>query len=689
MKNTPFLILFLLCGWGMRSQDLSADFLTAEIDIHPIPQDQSIMGRVHYTFMAGAAADSLYIDARDMDFTTVRIDGEEVPFSYDRAVLSVAAPLAPGRHTWSIVYQCQPSQTVYFIGWEDDVEGNEQVWTQGQGKYSSHWVPSFDEMQEKVVFNLKVRTDPQYEVVANGRQTRRYLEEGQQVWEYTMQAPMSSYLLAFALGAFAFTKEVSSSGVPLKWYYPKGEGEKASATYRYSREVFDFLEEEIGRPYPWQDYKQVPVSDFMYAGMENTGATFFSDAYLTDSIGQVDMLYLGVDAHELAHQWFGNLVTETGGASHWLHEGFAQYYAYLAQEQILGSEAVAWKLYTSARQLGGQDEKGEGTALTDPGSNSLVFYEKGAWALVALRDMLGDETYRDGIRAYLDAFAYRNADVDAFLRVMEGVSGRSLAEYRETWLDSATFPMAWVRGYLSKYTSIEYFMGLRASGLPSGGIREAWNASALPQYRVALLQEFGASFSRTDFERAFAVPDIEVRKAVLTALGTLPDWSMDWAKPQLDAPSYDLRQRTLLSLWAADPAGRTRYLEATEQNGSFTSLEFRQLWWFLAVFTEGFRTAGQKAGYLESLRNTTAAGYPVEARIQAFQMLQEVDAMAGANYRDLVRATVHHNWRFRIFARRFFDDLVASRPQEAFWKNALEGMRLSDFPYVNHKLQTL
>ena len=671
------------------SQELQADFLTAEIDIRPVPEDRLISGRVVYTFTADAALDSLYIDARDMDFTGVRLDGEEVPFHYDGAVLSVAAPLTSGRHSWSMVYHCQPSQAVYFIGWEDDIPGNEQIWTQGQGKYSSHWVPSFDDMREKVVFNIKVRTDPSYEVVANGRQTRRYMEAGLQVWEFAMQAPMSSYLLAFALGEFTYINEVSSSGVPLRWYYPKGREGEAVATYRYSREVFDFLEKEIGRPYPWQDYKQLPVSDFMYAGMENTGATFFSDAYLTDSLGQVDLPYLAVDAHELAHQWFGNLVTETDGASHWLHEGFAQYYAYLAQEPLLGPEAVAWMLYASARQLEEQDEKGEGTALTDPASNSLTFYEKGAWALEALRDQLGDETYRDGIRSYLQAFAYGNADVDAFLRVMEGVAGKSLAEYRKTWLDSRTFPMEWVGEYLSEYTSIQYFMELRASGLPSGGIREAWDAAALPQYRAALLQAFGPSFARSDFERAFAESDIEVRKALLTALGALPDWSLYWVESQLGAPSYDLRQQALLSLWIADPTGRARYLEATEQNGSFSSPGFRQLWWFLAVFTEGFRTASEKAIYLESLRNTTAAGHPVQIRMQAFQMLQQADALDGRNYRDLVRATDHHNWQFRLFARRFFDNLVEATPQETFWQNILEGMPLSDFPYVNHKLQSL
>ncbi len=86
--------------------------------------------------------------------------------------------------------------------------------------------------------------------------------------------------------------------------------------------MFDFLEDEIGFPYPWQNYKQVPVHDFFYAGMENTSLTIFSDAFVVDSIGFNDRNYINVNAHELAHQWFGDLVTAKSGEHHWLQEGF-------------------------------------------------------------------------------------------------------------------------------------------------------------------------------------------------------------------------------------------------------------------------------------------------------------------------------------------------------------------------------
>ena len=115
--------------------------------------------------------------------------------------------------------------------------------------------------------------------------------------------------------------------------------------------MFDFLEEEIGVRYPWQNYKQVPVKDFLYAGMENTSATIFSDAFVVDSTAFVDKNYVNVNAHELAHQWFGDLVTETHGTHHWLQEGFATYYALLAEKDIFGDDYYYHKLYETSQQL--------------------------------------------------------------------------------------------------------------------------------------------------------------------------------------------------------------------------------------------------------------------------------------------------------------------------------------------------
>ncbi len=190
-----------------------------------------------------------------------------------------------------------------------------------------------------MIFNLSAIKDSEYNFIANGIKTDDILlPNGQEKVSYTMQKPISSYLLAFVYGRYHKKTETSNSGVSLEYYFYPEDSLKVEPTYRYSKKMFDFLEEEIGFAYPWQIYKQVPVHDFLYAGMENTSVTIFSDAFMVDAIGFNDKNYVNVNAHELAHQWFGDLVTASSGEHHWLQEGFATYYALLAEREVFGED---------------------------------------------------------------------------------------------------------------------------------------------------------------------------------------------------------------------------------------------------------------------------------------------------------------------------------------------------------------
>src|SRR5690606_22448114 len=201
-----------------------------------------------------------------------------------------------------------------------------------------------------------------------------------------------------------------------------------------TREIFDFLEREIGVAYPWQGYRQVPVQDFLYAGMENTGCTFFSNQYMVDGTAFVDKNYVNVNAHEMAHQWFGNLVTEKSGEHHWLHEGFATYFAYLAEREIFGEEHFHWHMLETAEALWNFSQEGEGEALGNPNAGSLTFYEKGAWALAILHERVGDAHFKKGIGNYLEKYAFRNVEISDFLGEIEKVSGQDLGNFAKDWL---------------------------------------------------------------------------------------------------------------------------------------------------------------------------------------------------------------------------------------------------------------
>ena len=161
--------------------------------------------------------------------------------------------------------------------------------------------------------------------------------------------------------------------------------------------IFDFLEKEIGVKYPWEIYRQISVRDFLYAGMENTSATLFSSNFVVDSIGFEDRNYTNVNAHELAHQWFGDLVTAESSKHHWLQEGFATYYALLVEKKIYGDDYFYSKLYEYAQQLQ-ETSKTDTIPVLNAKASSLSFYQKGAWALHVLHERIGDKVFKKAVQ---------------------------------------------------------------------------------------------------------------------------------------------------------------------------------------------------------------------------------------------------------------------------------------------------
>ncbi|HSP12658.1 MAG TPA: M1 family metallopeptidase, partial [Salegentibacter sp.] len=402
-----FLSIFLLNFSWIFSQDFSTkqlqqvDIKNIDATIAILPESGKVQGEVVYHFEVLEETDSIYLDAREMEFSEVKLNGKSIETRNTGKELWFKEKLKPSEtNEIRLKYLARPQQAMYFINWNvpGNIQASRQVWTQGQGKNSSHWIPIVDNLNEKVIYDLSFDFRNGYEVISNGKLTSvETLNDSVSRWNFQMEKPMSSYLLAVAAGKFQKEEVKTNSGVPMELYLEEGEDSLREPSYRYSKEIFDFLENEIGVPYPWQNYKQVPVQDFLYAGMENTGTTIFSRALLTDEVGFKDRNYVNVNAHELAHQWFGNFVTQEAEEHHWLHEGFATYYALLAEREIFGDDYYYWKLYESAEQLKELSDVGKGEALLRKGGSSLTYYQKGAWALHILREKVGDTAFKSGV----------------------------------------------------------------------------------------------------------------------------------------------------------------------------------------------------------------------------------------------------------------------------------------------------
>ena len=671
------------------------DFITADVYLRPEPAEKLINGEVVYSFEVKQQVDSIFLDAKNMNFLKVELDGNKADFSQNDNNIIIRNKFKKGQsHKLVIEYVAKPKQTVYFIGWEDEKDGNEesipagrQVWTQGQGKYTSHWLPSFDDMEEKVEFDLTIEVEKNYQVIANGNLLMKSkATEEYPIWVFDMEKPMSSYLLAFAIGTYDKQEQKSESGVSIENYYYPSDSLKVEPTYRYTKELFNFLEEEIGVAYPWQNYKQVPVQDFLYAGMENTSATFFSDAFVIDSTSFIDRNYVNVNAHELAHQWFGNLVTEKNSEHHWLHEGFATYYAYLAEKEIFGDDYFYWKLFDTAKTLNEISKNGNGESLLDATSNSLTFYEKGAWALAILREEVGDTYFKNGIRNYLNTYQFQNVTVADFIGEMEKASSEDLDQFKEVWLKEKKFPMEEAKDYLLKKSlSHRMYYVLKHEDKNTFTSTDILKHPKLSTQTKLELLDRKSDFSDQELTYLIASNDIKIRQFAAQKMVEIPLALKELAESLLLDDSYITNEIMLYNLWSGFDYDRITYLEKTKDIVGLPNKNVRLLWLTLALVTLDYNT--QESGiYFEELIGYTSSMYNPEVRQTAFQYLFEIQALKGEGLVNLIKASNHHSWQFRNYARQLLDSLLMMESQKNEIEKIATQLNSSDLRYLKTKL---
>lgn len=691
MKQKIAVLIILFSVFVNAQQQKKVDFLTAKINITPKPLVKQVKGSVLYTFEVLEKVDSVFLDAQNIDFHKVLLNGKKARYTTNGKTIVLQKHFKKG-NTYELLldYTTKPKQTVYFIDWPESTTASGQIWTQGQGKYTSHWLPSFDDMNEKVEFDLSIIFDANYTVIANGKLKDTSLLDGLKAWNFDMEKPMSSYLLAFAIGKYDKIETTSDSGIPIELYYYPKDSLKTEPTYRYSNRIFNFLENEIGVPYPWSTYKQIPVKDFLYAGMENTTATIFSDAYVIDSIAFMDKNYVNINAHELAHQWFGDMVTEVDGNHHWLHEGFATYFAYLAEKAVFGDDFYYWKLFDTAKQLEKYEVTTGGEALTNPKASSLTFYEKGAWALHALRSRVGADNFKNGVQAYLQKYQYTNVTVDGFLNEVAAVSKTDLSRFKKEWLDSTHFPMDDVKQMLKQNVSVANFYRMQHEISTSKKNRNAiidryWASSIVKEHKKHMIQFYSKYLSDSLRHAIITSDELHLRQSILMATVKVTDENEAWMTSFLTDKSYVTVENALYKLWVYRPQNRQRYLEKTKGVMGFNNKNVRQLWLALAVITNDFEPENTES-YLNELRSYTSKTHHFETRQLALTYLNDLFAFNENNLLDLANAAMHPSWQFKKFARSILDGLLKKPDYQKKIRQLLPKLSQEERSYITRKL---
>lgn len=661
------IVVFLFFGNMFGQQTDFIDFKKAEAHVSVESDATEVKGSVSYTFDVMTAVDSLFLDAKHMKFTHVVLmddDLEELIFSYKNTgeKLNVYFPFeASNTYKLFFNYSAKPKKALYFI--------DNQVWTQGQGKYTSNWLPSLDDANDKIEFDLRIITEAPNQVIANGNLFDLYQIEKESnffEWHYDMQKPMSSYLVAFVIGNYKLKSETSNSGIPLEYYYYPEDSLKVEPTYRYTKQMFDFLEEEIGFPYPWQNFKQVPVRDFLYSGMENTSLTIFSDSFVVDSIAYNDKNYFTVNAHELAHQWFGNMVTATSNEHHWLQEGFATYYALLAERNIFGENHYYWQLFENAQELIAQESAGQSTSLLDPKSSSTTFYKKGAWALHELREQVGDSAFQIAVKTYLEKHQFANVETDDFMSEVEQASRQDLTDFVNTWLVEKTLPEdAMVKSLKRSPFMQEYFMVNCETDVSKCKAYLRTNIS--DKAKIKIISQVSDQIDASAFQNS-----LKVRQAIARYVDKIPMELKSEYETLLDDKSYLTIENALYHLWANFPVERVKYLQKTKNIVGFNDFNVRLLWLALHLNTAEFQPEN-KQQVLNEMIGYSLPNHHFELRQNAFNYLKLIGGFETESIKSLLDASKHHNWRFSKYAKTILSELE----QEPAYKAIIETLKLN------------
>jgi aminopeptidase N len=324
------------------------------------------------------------------------------------------------------------------------------IWTQGESEDTHHWLPCYDFPNDRATTEMIITVPDPLFVVSNGSliETKKNPDKTT-TYHWKIDVPHVSYLISLAIGDFAvFHDKVGT--LPLDYYVARGVDEATARRFMgKTPEMIRFFGEKIGQPYPYVKYAQTCLPDFG-GGMENISATSMTDTALRDEISALEGDSDGLVAHELAHQWFGDLLTCKDWSHLWLNEGFASYFDPLYMEYARGKDTFQIEMDGALQSYIGNDKEYRRPIVEPRHESSMAMfdgmsYAKGACVLHTLRGLLGDEAWWKGIKAYVAANKYKVVESDDFRKAMEAASGKDLKWFFDQWVFKAGHPELKVR----------------------------------------------------------------------------------------------------------------------------------------------------------------------------------------------------------------------------------------------------
>ncbi|HVV15911.1 MAG TPA: M1 family aminopeptidase [Polyangia bacterium] len=389
---------------------------------------------------------AIAFDAVELDVQEVLIGGRVTTFENDGSKLRLALPDAAregDRFDVAIRYACRPRRGLYFVA-PDAAHPDRplQAWTQGQDDDARCFWPCLDQPIEKFTTEVICTAPAGLFVLSNGSlRERADLPDGRRTrWHYTLDLPQPAYLLTLVAGPFVELRDrAPQTGVDVYAFVPPGREDDGRRSFARTGAMIDHFSEKIGVPYPHARYSQITVPEFIFGGMENTTATTLTDLVLLDERAALDHDIDGLVSHELAHQWWGDLLTCREWSEGWLNEGFATYFEYVWREHAKGRDEADHELLADTDGYLSEAGRYQRPVVCREYDEPIHLfdahlYEKGGRVLHMLRHELGEPAFWRALRHYARKHARGSVETRDLARAIEDATGRSVEAFLDRWI---------------------------------------------------------------------------------------------------------------------------------------------------------------------------------------------------------------------------------------------------------------
>ena len=432
-----------------RSKDY--DLQHSKVALRFDPDQKKIMGDVTHTVsVLRDAISKISFDSVGLTIQSVTVNKAPAKFetTAEKLIVSLPAVAHPAeKFDIEIRYEGAPKKGIYFI-WPDKDYPNlpKQIWTQGESEDTRYYLPTYDYPNDRLTTETILTVPSSWVTVSNGKLIGvTDADGGMKTWTWRESLPSSTYLFTVVAGEFDEVKD-SWRNIPVTYYAPKGRGDRLPINYGRTPAMIDLFSKKLGVDYPWEKYAQSMVDDFVAGGMENSSATTNTASSLRHPklVPEFPADEDDLISHELAHQWFGDLVTCKDWGDIWLNEGFATFFETVWKESYYPKEFSEYDRWNASREWFQQANLYAKPIVRFDFDDSSEFdgnaYGKGGWVLDMLRHQIGEEAFFRGLKHYLEVNRGKNVVTADLIKAIEEANHIDVDRFFNQWVYGAGAP---------------------------------------------------------------------------------------------------------------------------------------------------------------------------------------------------------------------------------------------------------